>query len=510
MMADPKIASRHMLGTDGLAAAPNSRRQYVRIIITPSWAESTSGQLAAECLVNLLSRQVELIDGIEVVSPAAALLIRPVIPAAASTLPEYLQALGAWSVGMEVRTANAATPQRPDHTVVIGTDPMQHSTDAIVCVADGWKAWIGSSQYAPKVSPPVSENPIGPFFAAALAAGEVFKKTWGLRRGRFLEQNGYSLWTNDADAAFGKLDAGPELGGLQIPPFLIVGCGAVGNVLAYVVAHLKASDAYPVLLDDDSYDTTNLNRCPLAGTEDLKKKKASVLAVRLQAAGIESFPFDGRLMQFVGDPRRGLREDIAEEISSGRFPLVVSCVDRGDGRQDIQGLHPRMLFGGSTLDLQAKTNVYAGEAGAACLGCHNPREQRAEAMAAIERELRAMSPEYRTSFMEERDMDAREIEAYLRDPQCGHLGRAALLSFAASPAPEFSVGFVSLGAGVLLAANIFRMLLSPETIVSTSAMTTFNFLNGNLLVSALARDHQCEFCGGKHELATVRTPEASI
>lgn len=367
MTVDPKIANRHMLGTDGLASAPNSRRQYVRIVIMPSWAESISGQLMAECLVNLLSRQVELIHGIEIVSPAAALLIHPAVPTAVSTLPDYLEALGAWSVGMRVRTASAATSHRPDQTVVIGTDPMQHSSDAIVCVADGWKAWIGSSKDAPKLPPSVSENPIGPLFAAALAAGEVFKKTWGLRRGRFLEQNGYSLWTNDADAAFDKLDAGPELAGMPIPPFLLVGCGAVGNVLAYVLAHLIACDAYPVLLDDDRYDTTNLNRCLLAGTEDLGKNKTSVLGVRLQAAGMDSFPFDGRVMQFVTDPRRGLREDVAEEISNGKFPLVVSCVDRGDGRQDIQGLHPSRLLGGSTLDLQAKTNVYAGESGAACL-----------------------------------------------------------------------------------------------------------------------------------------------
>lgn len=131
-------------------------------------------------------------------------------------------------------------------------------------------------------------------------------------------------------------------------------------------------------------------------------------------------------------------------------------------------------------------------------------------MVEIERELRAMSAEDLASFLEERDLDTREVEAYLNDPQCGQLGRAALLNFAAFPAPEFSVGFVSLGAGVLLAANVFRTLLSPGKTVHSSAMTTFNFLNGNLLVSALARDHQCELCGGKHQVTTVGTAEAGI
>lgn len=510
MTVDPKIASRHMLGTDGLALRPNSIRQHIRIIITPRWAESAAGQLMAECLVNLLSRQVVLIERIEVVSPAVALLIHPVVKGVGDTLPAYLKALGAWSVGMEVLTASVSTSNRADQTVVIGTDPMQDCTDAIVCIADGWKAWIGRSQDAPQVSPSLSGTPIGPLFAGALVAGEIFKKTWGLRRGRFLESNGYSLWTNNENPSWDKLDAGPELPRLHISSFLLVGCGAVGNVFAYVLAHLKTCDAYPVLLDDDSYDTTNLNRCLLAGTEDLKKNKGTVLALRLKEAGIESFPFDGRLMQFVGDPRRGLRADLAEEIDNGHFPMVVSCVDKGDGRQDIQGLSPLMLFGGSTLDLQAKTNTYAGESNAACLGCHNPREHRAEAMVEIERELRAMSPEARTTFLRERDLDTREVELYLNDPQCGQLGRAALLNFAATPPPEFSVGFVSLGAGVLLAANVFRTLLSPEKTVHSSAMITFNFLNGNLLVSALARDHQCELCGSKHEVAVVGTTEAGI
>jgi molybdopterin/thiamine biosynthesis adenylyltransferase len=132
-------------------------------------------------------------------------------------------------------------------------------------------------------------------------------------------------------------------------------------------------------VDDDVYDKTNLNRCSLAGTEDLNQEKTAVLASRLEEVGIASFPFSGDLRRFVNDGRVGMRADVAEEVGAGVYRMVVSCVDKGDGRQDIQGLHPQWLLGGSTLDLQAKTNVYAGERDAVCLGCHNAREHQGEA-----------------------------------------------------------------------------------------------------------------------------------
>jgi hypothetical protein len=164
----------------------------------------------------------------------------------------------------------------------------------------------------------------------------------------------------------------------------------VGNALAYVLANIETNGSYIVPIDDDEYDTTNLNRCVLAGTQDVGQSMVQVLASRLKEAGIDTFPFHGLLKDFLKDARVGLRSDVAHEIDDGLFPLVLSCVDKGAGRQDIQGLHPDFLFGGSTLDLQAKTNFYAGEPGAACLGCFNPRQDQGEAMRAMERDLRSM------------------------------------------------------------------------------------------------------------------------
>jgi hypothetical protein len=79
MSIDPEIGSRHMLGTDGLSEQPNAMHQYIRIVISQGWANSVSGQLIAECLVNLLARQVGLVEQLEIVSAAVPLLIHPII-----------------------------------------------------------------------------------------------------------------------------------------------------------------------------------------------------------------------------------------------------------------------------------------------------------------------------------------------------------------------------------------------------------------------------------------------
>jgi hypothetical protein len=494
MSIDPEIGSRHLLGTDGLAEQPNAMHQCVRIVITQDWANSVSGQLIAECLVNLLARQVGLVEELEIVSAAVPLLIHPIIKGVWQTLTEYLVAVGEWAVGMKVRTGDNSSPHEADHTIVIGGATTLDSAKTIACIADSWKAWVGELKNVPDDRPSPSLNPVGPFFAAALAAGEIFKRTWGLRRGRFLDNHAYSLWKNSMSSVWEELDAGPALNELHLPPFVLVGAGAVGNALVYVLTHLENRDMYPVLVDDDVYDKTNLNRCSLAGTEDLNQEKTAVLASRLEAVGIASFPFSGDLKRFVNDARAGMRADVAEEIGAGSYSMVVSCVDKGDCRQDIQGLHPQWLLGGSTFDLQAKTNVYAGEKDAVCLGCHNAREHQGEAMRGIERQLRAMSHQERASFLTEHGLEVAIVEEYINDSHCGHLGRAALMDFVSTPPPEFSVGFVSLGSGVLLAASLFRNLLSGETIPHASGMTTFNFLNGNLGEGSLARDPQCQIC----------------
>ncbi|WP_161557145.1 hypothetical protein [Acidisarcina polymorpha] len=174
MRIDPEIGSRHLLGTDGLAEQPNAVQQFIRIILSEDWAHSAAGQIIAECLVNLLVRQVGLVEQLEVVAASdVPLLIRPILKGDWQTLSDYLAAVGEWAVGMEVHVGPDPSPRAADQTIVIGSVATLNSKKAIACVADGWRAWCGELQHVPHTGPSRSRNPIGPLFAAALVARDL-------------------------------------------------------------------------------------------------------------------------------------------------------------------------------------------------------------------------------------------------------------------------------------------------------------------------------------------------
>ena len=489
------IAHRHLLPVDGLEAIPQSEQQHVRIIVSERWASSEAGQLTASCLVNLLCRQTNLVGRIEINSPEKPVLIRLPNGEDAGGFPNCLHLLAEWAVKGATEVSAMRTVNAANYTIFIGDAPAERIPShghAIALVGDGWKAWVGDPRFAPRSVSPTSSNPLGPFLAAALGAGEIFKHCRGIRRGGFLSEVGYSLWSGASSPNWCALETGPEVAGIALPSIHLVGVGAVGNALAYTIAQLGLSQAYLIPIDDDSYDDTNLNRCLLAGWRDLSHPKIDAVSRALLAAGLDVFPFQGTIKSYVAAARVGLRAAVAAEVSDLVFKVVASCVDKGTPRQDIQGLSPRLLVGGSTFDLQAKSNIYTGRPEVACLACFNPRERDGEKIRALESKLRNMQLEERSRFLIEKGLDSAAVEEYLSSAKCGLLGEAALREFATRMPTDFSVGFVSLGAGLLLASALLRSTVFLESSPHRAEMTTLNFLNGGLLDSVLAADDACE------------------
>ncbi|RXH24056.1 hypothetical protein XH99_28605 [Bradyrhizobium nanningense] len=488
------ISDRHLREAEGLSDKPLHRAQRVRITMNATWASSRAGQLLASCLVNLLARQVDLVSTIELHIPAVPTVIRlPNGDLADGSLDESLVQIAAWAVGDRVKVfASQTRAIGADITIAIGDDVSAGKGVTLFAAGNGWKAWVGVPEHAPKGIVPTKSNPLGPFLAAALAAGEVFKRGRGLVRGRFLTANGYSLWTGAQSDRWDELGDGPDVSGGQLKPFHIVGAGAVGNGLAYILAYAELVDAYAAVIDDDTYDATSLNRCLLAGHEDVGDPKVEAIEASLIKHGVGAYGFDGTISWYLTAARTGLRSDLAQQASNLSFDLAVSCVDRGVSRQDIQGLAPSSLFGGSTLRLGARSDFYPDRPGAACLSCFNPPEQDGEKLRALEKKLRQLSEEQRSAFLREQGIDPAVVEAYLSSPKCGTLGEAALRDLATRSVGEFSVGFVSLGAAILLASKLFRQVLlsSPP---AGGDVTALNFLNGGLQSSFLGADEHCHW-----------------
>lgn len=68
----------------------------------------------------------------------------------------------------------------------------------------------------------------------------------------------------------------------------------------------------------------------------------------------------------------------------------------------------------------------------------------------------------------------------------------ALKDFVTRPPREFSVGFVSLGAALLLAAAMFRYQLFSTAAPPRAHMTTLNYLTGGMLDAGLAADESSD------------------
>jgi hypothetical protein len=494
MSSSDEVAHRHLLSVDGLRASHESDAQYVRVVMEDAWAASRAGQLLASCLVNLLVRQVKLVRGVEVLAPSTPCLIRLPYGSSAEVFPGCLQPLAGWAADGAVTVTTIITGTRADQTIRIGApraDINAAQEEPICVLGDGWRAWAGAPSHALQGISPKSSNPLGPFLAATLVAGEVFKRGRGLRRGRYLTGDGYSLWSDRAEPDWHALEAGPDVAGLTLPPVHIAGLGAVGNALAYVIANLGLAGAYLVLIDDDCYDITNLNRCLLAGWQDQGEAKVKAVARALHDAGLGVYPYAGTVKIYVADARTGLRSDVARAVDDLDFQIVTSCVDKGISRHDVQGLWPKLLLGASTVNLQAKCNRYNAWRGAACLACFNPAERYGEKIRALEDQLRSMSSGERKQFLSRNGLEAKAVEEYLSGAPCGGLGETALKDFATRPPPQFSAGFTSLAAGVLLAAALLRATAFASSACPSSDMVTVNFLNGGLIATGFGADDAC-------------------
>jgi len=488
---DDGLGHRHLLGTAGIGQ-PGSRPGFrVRIVAPASWATTKSGQIIVSTLVNLLCRQVSVVCHIEIDMPSVSAHILMPDGSMFARFSDAVAALPRWAVDNKVTLSFCCSDAPPDFTVFVGGSSGHAAGRAITVLGDGWRAWVGDPAHSPTNVRPTSDNALGPMLAAALGAGEVFKRHCGLTRGKFLTAATYSLWSGETSGHWGAVADGPSVDRCAIPPFFLMGAGAVGNDVAYILGYLMVSP-YAVLVDSQAYSWTNLNRCLISGWNDCTHDKVESVARFLGACGIDSFPFRGTVKEFVAAPWTGLRDDVNKDVGDLKFGIVLSCVDNSLARHDIQGLAPTLLLGGSSLGLQAKTQYYSGCSGAPCLACFHPVEPNAERFADLKQQLTALDMEARRAFLIANKLDVDAVERYLRDPDCGGFGEAALRDFVTAPPDEFSVSFVSLGSALLLVASLLRRTVFAHAARAREDFSTLNFLNGNLHDHAVAADDGCQ------------------
>ena len=462
------FGDRHTGDLSGrLRTIAETRQLDVAINVAPMHAALASVQHTAWMLINLLARMQHIVGSVRVNAPSVRQAGR-VVPFATrrSTLQDALVE-GGTSIGVVpvIGGSNA------DLTFNIGPEQPGMSVYG--------NAWTGGISTTPIAAARESSLPIGPYLAACLAASEAFRharfKAYTPTTGSF-----YTAWQHRTRTT-PTWDGPTALPTLEIDAVL-AGVGAVGSTVLHVLWTLESTGIVRAA-DFDLIDGTNLNRCPIFDARGIGQAKTLYATQVLQESTVTILPHDGSWERFV--------PDVLDQT------IVLSAVDKNAVRAGIQDQYFPRLLQASTADLRAE--VFRAIPGSGpCLRCYSPPEPRL-----TDETLRATlaaDPTRIAATSAATGIDEREILSWAQNGACGTTSAALLplLQRTAVEPRQFSVGFVSVAAGTLLAAELLKTTLGAATPLNAGfPRAVLQFFSpestGNGAVR-YARDPQCPKC----------------
>ncbi len=452
------LANRHLCtprGSHEIIRPP--RELTVRLTLSREAATRRECQLTACALASLLARQFALLHQIQIDVPHLPVLpnLYPLGGAdyLDDRLAEIVELIGEGHIHAE---SVSRSIQAADVQIVIGPGgtPVPGAALYIGVLGLDWKVYLGPIQGVPEELG-TTENPIGPLFAATLAAGEVFRQASSLADMHHDWQSEpliLSLWSMEAHKLWLDLPSGSWSPEQSLPPFYLVGAGAVGQAMGLCLAASGLRSGQITLIDEDMVDETNLNRYPLSHGQDIGRSKVEVLATHLRSAGFEVLSFPGYWDKFLACvPLPDQPRELWALENEYKFEWVLSCVDKNVARRAIQNSQPRFLLGASTYDFRVQVASYSPVSGHECLKCHHPAEPAPLAPDELSKALRGLSEVELRRLASTRGVPLEEIKTFLgMDHKCGTLSPAAIERLQAFGGTDMTVGHVSLAAGVLL------------------------------------------------------------
>lgn len=461
----------------------------VTVVVPSESADQPVTQRLAWMLVSLLTRNTTvLVTRINLVCPVDVHLLPLVAPRPAddgtlmSTLLEAA-ALGGPDASPVIPVTGKQIPERGEAGLVYvlnPVDPPAAGTHSII--ATGWAGEITAA--TPRLTPqPETTLPFGAYTAACLAAAQVFLSA----RATAYEPMAVMLdawhWTTNEDGH----SPAPVVFDVKLG-HVLGGVGAVGTACLLTLWATAAATGQVLAIDADAkgVDVTNLNRCLPFTADDIDKPKAETAANVLTREGLT----------VIGKFDRA-------ENHVDRSTHLISAVDTPEARQALQDKYPASAVQASTRDLRLEVLRVDPTTESACLRCYNPpkptvsdEDLRKAAAAAGAAELQQHAASIGTTV--------EELESWAKTGGCGELGDAILRRLRATTGSraEFSVGFVSVLAGVLLAARVIQDAINRQG----SSQEPLQRLNPRYVLTLLdtasvtngprpyARDRACPCC----------------
>lgn len=451
-------------------------------------ADQTAVQHTAWMLLNVLSRLEGAVSRLRLHCPEAVRAVPRLSPLIrdGQTLRDALLT-GARSIGTPADgfvPVELASSQGQSSEIVIGVG-FRCSSEATFCaVGNGLCGGVFTRPIAAPVTS--SELTIGPYIAACLAAGEVFRQVrlidYAPEHQLFLTASDYS---HSGDPAWTDLKTNQEF-----PSVLLAGVGAVGCAFLHALYPLPLQGTLHLADNDEKgLDGTNLGRYVLFGVRSIGEQKASEAASLLRQARFQAVPHDGSFEYF---------------FSSGQRPdIVLSAVDTNEARHSLQEQYAPLMFSASTHNLRAEI-LRCGPPGiGACLSCFNPLKQNQRTEDDIW-ELLSAKPELISHLCERLRLNQDEAVVWIRDRKCNETGDRLVdeLRTDDGSAPAFAVGFVSVLAGTMLAAELLKTMATDagplDGTMNRAVFQSQNPVATTNRVRFYPREECCTACAGKN------------
>lgn len=457
MVAVESVSNRHEGDLDQrLLPFDQVRPIRVALVVDPETAATTAVQHTVWMLANLLARAEGVIATVSVAAPAVPVRDHVVPFGTSDTLQDRIIE-AANSIGVVRFDANLS--MAADRTVNIGATG---ATVDLRVIGAGW--WGGVTR---QDAPPwqganlAAATPFGPYAAACFAAAELFldaRHVEGAPTKRAITY-GWDLW---GEASTSQPPVEPALGHVELARVAVAGIGAVGAAWVHAMWAYEEASGSVILVDADAEGVsgTNLNRGVLFTREDVGKPKAEVVAHYAQSG----------LLRW--DPRQGRFQDVVTVVE--RPDLLVSAVDTNSARDALQERYTARIIGGSTRDLRSELYASGQPGVGACLRCFNPPE------APIPDEVvrsTAIDDDYAIAELARtHGISVESVRQRLSAGACDVVTERLMQQLreraeSQDAQPQFSVGFVSVMAGTMLAAETVKSLSGLRPIAASERST---------------------------------------
>lgn len=318
--------------TDSFAEVnENCHSVRVNVVVTAD-SSHYSTQVTLKVLLNILARWCY---NIWVTSEDAA----DVLSSAVSTI-SLLTNLDKMLSGIDPDgkfTFNKAIGKDADITVFIGEPIANQELPFIAVDGHGWVSSCSFNAFGNCDRSTISNNPIGPAFAACLANAELFR--WANK----MECAEYSKWYSlyDMSVEDSPIVSSEELPNLDLGRVHIVGCGAIGSSFTYLLNLCDFTGVLTFVDADEGVELHNTSSSLLFDLKNLddKKTKAIICAEHLaEKRFVIQAPFNDDYNNF------GYAHDQQDKSAD----MILCFANDHNIWSTIQHLYPPVVFHATT------------------------------------------------------------------------------------------------------------------------------------------------------------------